>query len=99
MGGLPDAIASAAEKAKLSEGKYRVWYVEKEMTFREKLLSDLLEVRVRLSRAPGFAVEEPEPPSRPPAVRAILDRLGETASLLTFNDPRGVYAWCACEVR
>jgi protease-4 len=99
LGGLPDAIASAAKMAKLSEGKYRVWYVEKEPSFHEKLLSHLLEARARLSRALGFAVEEPGPPSPAPAVRALLDRLGDTARLLSFNDPNGVYAWCACEVK
>lgn len=99
LGGLPDAIASAAKMAKLSEGKYRVWYVEKEPSFHERLLSHLLEVRARFSRALGFAVEEPEPPPPPLAVRAVLDRLGETARLLSFNDPNGVYAYCACDVK
>lgn len=98
-GGLPEAIASAAQKAKLSEGKYRVWYVEKEMTFREKLLSQLLNGRARLARAFGFDVGEPEAAPAPAAVRAVLDRFGETARLLAFNDPNGVYAWCACEVK
>ena len=99
MGGLPDAIASAAKRAKLAEGKYRVWYVEKEMTFREKLMSQFLDGRARLARAFGFEVEEPEAAPAPPAVRAVLDRLGETARLLAFNDPNGVYAWCGCEVK
>ncbi len=99
LGGLPEAVVSAAKKAKLAEGKYRVWYVEKEMTFKEKLLADFLDVRARLARALGFAVEEPEPPPAPPAVRAVLDRLGETARLLGFNDPNGAYAWCACELK
>jgi len=99
MGGLPDAIASAAKRAKLAEGKYRVWYVEKEMTFREKLMSQFLDGRARLARAFGFDVEEPEAAPAPPAVRAVLDRLGETARLLAFNDPNGVYAWCGCEVK
>lgn len=99
LGGLPDAIASAAKMAKLSEEKYRIWYVEKEPSFHEKLLSHLLEVRARLSRALGFSVEEPEPSSPPLAIRAVLDRLGETARLLAFNDPNGVYAWCACEAK
>ena len=98
-GGLPDAIASAAKRAKLPEGKYRVWYVEKEMTFREKLISQLLNGRARLARALGFDVGEPEASPAPPAVRAVLDRLGETARLLAFNDPKGMYAWCACEMR
>ncbi len=99
LGGLPEAIASAAQKAKLSEGKYRVWYVEKELNFREKLMSQLLNGRAHLARAFGFDVGEPEAISTPPAVRAVLDRLGETARLLAFNDPNGVYAYCGCEVK
>lgn len=99
LGGLPDAVASAAKKAKLAEGKYRVWYVEREMTFRERLLSQLLNGRARLARAFGLDVGEPETAPAPPAVRAVLDRLGETARLLSFNDPKGAYAWCACEMK
>lgn len=98
-GGLPDAVASAAKRARLTEGKYRVWYVEKEMTFRERLLSQLLGDRARLARALGIASGDPETAPAPPAVRAVLDRLGETARLLSFNDPNGAYAYCACEVR
>jgi len=99
LGGLPEAIASAAKRAKLAEGKYRVWYVEREMTFREKLVARLLEGRARFACAFGLDVAEPEAAPAPPAVRAVLDRLGETARLLAFNDPNGVYAWCGCEVR
>ena len=99
LGGLPEAIASAAKRAKLAEGKYRVWYVEREMTFREKLVARLLEGRARFACAFGLDVAEPEAAPAPPAVRAVLDRLGETARLLAFNDPNGAYAWCGCEVR
>ena len=99
LGGLPEAIASAAKMAKLSEGPYRVWYVEKEKTFHERLVERLLDVRVRLSRALGLAAGEPEPPSPSPAIRAVLDRLAETARLLAMGDPNGVYAYCACDVK
>jgi protease-4 len=99
LGGLPEAIASAAKRAKLPEGKYRVWYVEKEKSFRETLLEHLLDVRVRLSRALGLATEEPEPPLPPAAVRAVLDHLRDTATILAMGEPNGVYAWCACDVR
>lgn len=99
LGGLPEAIASAAKMAKLSEGKYRVWYVEKELTFKEKLLAHLLNGRTFFGRAFGFDAGEPEPAPLPASVRAVLDRLGETARFLAFNDPNGVYAWCACDMR
>jgi protease-4 len=99
LGGLPEAIASAAKMAKLPEGKYRVWYVEKGKTFAERLLDLLLEARSRLGRALGLVPEEPGPPPPSPAVRALLDRLAETSRLLRLNDPNGVYAWCACDVR
>ncbi|MFI5181456.1 MAG: signal peptide peptidase SppA [Thermoanaerobaculia bacterium] len=99
LGGLPEAILSAAKMAKLPEKKYRVWYVEKEMTFKEKLLADFLDGRAHVARTLGFALDEPEPPAPPFAIRAVLDRLGETAKLLSFNDPGGVYAYCACEVK
>jgi protease-4 len=99
FGGLPDAIASAAKKAKLAEGKYRIWYVEKEMTLKEKLLASFLDARTCFARALGFAADDPEPPLPPPALRALVEDLGGTAKLLSFNDPNGVYAFCACDVR
>ncbi len=40
LGGLPAAIESAAKRAKLEKG-YRVWYVEKEKSFREQVLEML----------------------------------------------------------
>ncbi|MGE5345124.1 MAG: signal peptide peptidase SppA [Acidithiobacillales bacterium] len=99
LGGLSDAVASAANMARLPEGKYRVWYVEKEKSFHEMLLEYLLDAKARLSRALGLAGSDPEPPVPPPAVRAVLDHLGETARFLAFNDPKDSYAWCACDVK
>ena len=97
LGGLREAIASAAEMAKLPKDA-RVWYVEKEKTFKERLMANFLEGRTRLARAFGFPAEEP-PPAAPPAVRAVLDRLRETRGLLSLNDPNGVYAHCFCDVK
>ena len=97
LGGLREAIASAAEMAKLPKDA-RVWYVEKEKTFKERLMANFLEGRTRLARAFGFPAEEP-PPAAPPAVRAVLDHLRETRGLLSLNDPNGVYAYCFCDVK
>ena len=41
LGGLDQAVASAAKRAKLGE-RYRIWYVEKEPTFKERLATSLL---------------------------------------------------------
>ena len=99
LGGLPEAIASAAKMAKLPEGKYRVWYVEKERSFREKLISDLLSGRAWLAHALGITLEEPEPPPSSSVIQAVVDQLGEARRLLAFNDPSSVYSYCACEVK
>jgi protease-4 len=98
LGGLPEAIASAAEMAKLPKDA-RVWYVEKDKTLKERLMANLLEGRTRLSLAFGLAVEEPPPPAALPAVSAVLDHLREARGLLSLNDPNGVYAYCFCDTR
>jgi protease IV len=96
MGGLPDALASAARLASLPKDS-RVWYVEKERTFKEKIVAYLLKGRARLARALG--IEEPKPPAVPAVVRVVAEQFGETARLLSFNDPNGAYAYCFCDVR
>jgi protease IV len=98
LGNLPDAVASAIQMAKLPKDA-RVWYVEKERTFKEKLMSKLLEGRASLARAIGLAPGEPETPTPSPVMRALADQLHETAKLLSLNDPNGAYAYCFCEVK
>jgi protease-4 len=97
LGNLPDAIASATRLAKLPKGA-RVWYVEKEKTFRERLLAMLMEGRVSLVRELGFPPAEAETPTPSPAMRALAGQLHETALLLSLNDPNGAYAYCFCGV-
>jgi hypothetical protein len=78
---------------------HRVWYVEKERTLQQKVMASLMKGRLRLARAAGLDVEEPVPAAVPPALRAVAGQLGETAKLLSFNDPHGAYAYCFCDVR
>jgi len=77
----------------------RVWYVEKERTFKEKLMSKLLEGRASLARALGLAPPEAETPRPSPVMRALADQLREAAKLLSLNDPNGAYAYCFCELK
>lgn len=96
LGSLSDAIASAAQLAGLKKD-HRVWYVEKEHTFKERLMANALKGRTRFARALGLATEEPEAPPVPAVVKAFVEELGDTAKLLSLNDPHGVYAYCFCE--
>jgi protease IV len=91
LGGLDQAVASAAKRAKLGE-KYRVWYVEKEPTFKERLTTTLFTwtadwVGAAVDQAPSGLVSS--------WMRALRGRAEELA---LYNDPRGIYAACLCEV-
>jgi protease-4 len=93
LGGLPQAIASAAARAKLGKD-YRVLYVEKERSLRERLLGALLAAAARV----GVRDEGHPPSSRAPApvtnaLAAVRDEVGRVA---LWNDPSGVYAHCLC---
>lgn len=98
LGGLPDAIASAAAKAKLGT-EYRVEYVEKERSFKEKVMAGLSARASRLAAAFGVTLVGEEDPARGPAT-AILRAVAEEADRLSaWNDPNGIYAHCLCDVR
>ena len=96
LGGLDQAIESAAKHAKLQKG-YRVWYVEKEKSFRERLMS-MLAARARdVAVAAGWASD----PSPSAFALSVAGRLGELQAdierLSRWNDPHGVYAHCLCD--
>ncbi len=88
LGGLEDALDSAAGRAGLGEG-YRVRTLEPDLEFGDRLLLSLF---TRLIRAgvnmPAGGVSLPGP-------------IGEAAQSLAglfvrFSDPRGLYAHCLC---
>lgn len=95
LGGLDDAVASAAKRAKLEKG-YRVWYVEKEKTLRERVASMLAAQAVSLAAAAGVGQDRSPGaglPALPGALRAVQ---ADALRLSRWNDPRGVYAHCLC---
>jgi protease-4 len=95
LGGLEQAIESAAKRAKLEKG-YRVWYVEKEKTLRERIASMLSAQALDLASAAGFSREA----SAPAAASSVAGRLralqADVERLSRWNDPQGVYAHCLC---
>jgi protease-4 len=91
LGSLDQAVAAAAKRAKLEDG-YRVWYVEKEPTFKERLATSLFTAAAEWS---GVATDDAPPGLTASWMRALR---GHADQLARFNDPRGIYAACLCEV-
>ena len=92
LGGLDQAVAAAAKRARLKDG-YRVWYVEKEGDWTEALASSWL------AAAADAVAPEPAAAPVPGRVESWARELqARAAALARFNDPRGVYAACLCEV-
>jgi len=94
LGGLPQAVEAAAQRAKLAKG-YRVVYLERKTGLRDRLLAGLLSRAASLARAVGWA-GEPEPARRPPLERALRAVEDEAGRIARWNDPRGLYAHCLC---
>lgn len=98
LGTLPEAIASAAQKAKLPKG-YRVTYLEKEQSLRERVLASFSTRAARLAAIFGYTLA-PAPEAPRGIVTAALNAVGaEVERLSTWNDPGGIYAHCLCDVR
>ena len=98
LGGLQDAIASAAAKAKLGK-TYQVTYVEKEQSLKEKLMAGLSVRATRVAAAFGYTLAptpEPVTGAGVAILRAVVD---EADRLSVWNDPNGIYAHCFCEVK
>ena len=93
LGGLEQAIGSAAKRAKLPAG-YRVVYVEKEKGFRERVADMLL---TRTEAADELA---PDAAALGPAAFSVTETLrgvqADIERLSRWNDPRGIYAHCLC---
>ncbi len=94
LGPLSAAIESAAKRAKLEKG-YRVWYIEKEKSFREQIAEMLAAGAMAIARDARLAAEE-----LPPSPFSVAARLREIQrdieQVARWNDPRGLYAHCLC---
>ncbi len=92
LGGLREAIESAAELAGLESGSYTLDYVELELGFAERLVLSLTAKAVAgVSRLVDF-------PRWPATVTHALESTLEPIAFIDrLNDPRGIYAYCFCD--
>jgi len=94
LGNLDDAIESAAALAELEDAEYGIKIIEHELSPSQQLFVDLLSVASRT----GIDVSRWAGP--PSAVEEIANAVTEGAGpLLRFNDPKGVYSHCLCDIQ
>ena len=93
FGNLQDAIAEAAKLAKLQPG-YAVRYLERPLTLTDKLLISIANSGSNSRLLSGLLPSENF--SSMPWLNQVRSL---TSALKVFSDPRGVYAYCFCNVR
>ena len=91
LGSLSDAIESAASLAGVGDD-FRVQYIERELSFRQAVAIELTTRMRGLVSTRALA--------RPSPLLQTASRLErELRRLVSWNDPRGLYYHCFCEVR
>ncbi len=94
IGGVDEAIEAAATRAGLASGSWDVVYVAEKLSFAEQLLMQYLRM---LDQLISFAGGEAAWLSR---LWQQLASAADTAMLSQqWNDPRGIYYHCLCEIR
>ncbi len=93
LGGLEDAVASAAKLAEIGDD-YRVDFLERELDLKDQLMIEFL------TWAAAWYQPEIRLATRPQLQELVADYVREqTEMLLQLGDPHGIYAHCLCEVR
>lgn len=108
LGSLEDAVASAASRAGLDD--YKLHWMEKELTFGEQLMLDMLEASedpmgrhvaqpmARWARRQLGAAQNPWLQLQHVTGFSPIDRLSrDLGRMQRMNDPRGLYSMCFCE--
>lgn len=93
LGTLDDAIRSAAELAGLADSEYGQLHLEAPLSPTEQMILDFLSV------AKASGVDLAKLVDGPDALESFAGKLQQMlAGLTQFNDPRGVYSHCFCEI-
>jgi protease-4 len=94
LGDLDDAVVAAAELAGMDEGDYGEVLVERQMSPTEQLILDLLTTLRMAGIDPAAVATKPKP------IEVFVNRLQALyAEVTQFNDPKGIYSHCFCEVQ
>jgi protease-4 len=88
LGGMSDALKSAAKLAKLGEN-FKIKYIRKKPTFQQRMISKLFS-EMTTPDTTGIEVRQPLHPFT--GMLRLLEQ--EVRTLSQFNDPNGVYAYC-----
>jgi len=93
LGDINDAIAAAAELAEMEEGAYGFKYIEQELSPGEQFVVDLIGSAAKAGFDLSGLVGRP----------SLLEKLAgqvdaKTRTILRFNDPKGVYSHCLCDI-
>jgi len=94
IGGLGDAIRSAAELAGLAEDTYDVQTIEPELTFGEQMALQFFGEVVSLLKVSGISLDSGL--SHSLAGRLMTRMEHELGQFAALNDPRGIYYHCFC---
>jgi len=93
LGSYEDAVQAAADLGGLTEGNYGEKLIEVSLSKTEQMLLDFLS----LSKSAGIDIEKVI--ARPGVLESFANRLEELlASASQFNDPKGLYSHCFCEM-
>ena len=94
LGGLDVAVAAAATLAGLEAEEYGLKSIRPRLSPTEQMILDLLTVVRNAGLEPAALVAEPTP------IAIFAGQLQDLiASVTRFNDPKGVYSHCFCEIR
>jgi protease-4 len=93
LGTFDDAIEAAAELAGLADSDYGEKLIEKQLTPTEQMILDFLTIVRATGIDPEAFVSKPQP------IQVFASKLQELVSgVQNFNDPKGVYSHCFCEL-
>ena len=94
LGDFDDAIRAAAGLAELDEDAYEIEYFDPPLNFLDRLLLDMMRTASPAIAALGYEARLPR------ALAVLLEAASEPLAYLDrFNDPRGIYAYCFCDVQ
>ena len=94
LGDLDDAIRSAAELGGLAEDGYAIEYFDPTLNLFDRLLLDVMRTAAPAIAALGYEARLPR------SLATLLEAASEPLAFIErFNDPRGIYAYCFCDVR